>query len=116
MSFPVIAIDGNDVLIFEKVDILKSYIESPDVERYSFFGFDGMEYCGVSGVSSQKSGENVFSIPIFGVDLIPVSSEVDQEKLKKMLSNILKKVSGRPCEGSLEDIIEAAEKIFGIIK
>jgi hypothetical protein len=110
---PLILFDKGDVLLFQSVDELQSYIESPDVSNYRLFDADG-QVLSLSVVAPDPSRKKPIELVSVSRVVVGDSREKAATELELLLRDFLSRATGKNYMGtSLHDLLVLLQTTIG---
>jgi len=113
MKLPLLLFDDGDISVFERVEDLERYVESPDVGGYIVFDASGSKFS--FGVPVGKVGVRI--IDVKGVKLIPAESSVEEVDLVNRIRKFLLRVGVDAADrNSLSEVLDLLIDRVGFTK
>jgi len=116
MTPPFVLCDKGDVTLFESVDDLERYVETPDIASYRVFDASGQVFRLTSAQpsSTQKGGFGLVSVSRVSVSESQVN---DGAALEVLLRDFLQRATGRSFDRSaLPDLLAALRATIGFTR
>lgn len=118
MRLPLILCESGDVSLFESVEDLESYVESPDIAGYRVFDANGnLFHLTTAQPTSNKTG-TVHVIPVFPVRIDIVESPVNAAReLETLLRGFLLHATGTLYDQMiLSELLGILQKTIGFTR